>query len=216
MKPLAIDTLLRAVQTHSPKAGVKYSQLHPVEPWLVWANQQGVVQLWDHRRRVCLKAFHLSSLDQLSGVPTVSSVWKVRKVMFLDSGSLFHQFYPGQSGNLSLRVAGQRLLIVLPHRVYFYDYLSDKCTSLAEKGVKQVTPIDEHYLALGYSDGQIRILDMGTFRVVKTLRGYHQKAFTFLWAYKQNHNQRARLLAASKDGMIGCWNADTEGVAFKF
>jgi hypothetical protein len=64
----------------------------------------------------------------------------------------------------------------------------------------------------------VKVIDLKQKAVVKLMKGYHSKTVSALLSYKQNQNDRPRLIASSVDGTLACWNADTalETPAFKF
>ena len=48
------------------------------------------------------------------------------------------------------------------------------------------------------------------------MKGYHTKTINYMISYKQNQINRPRLIISSVDGLLACWNVDTDGPAFKF
>ena len=115
------------------------------------------------------------------------------------------------------------VLILAENKIYFYDYLSDQAEELSSlqfefKQLKVFEIINEQYLAVGCSDGSLKIIDLIKKMCVKTMKGYHSKAITSIIAYKQNQQDRPRIIVNSQDGLLACWNVDTnvETPAFKF
>lgn len=53
-------------------------------------------------------------------------------------------------------------------------------------------------------------------KFIKVLKGYHNKSINQMISYKQNAYNRARLIVCSIDGLMACWNPDTDGISFKF
>lgn len=44
---------------------------------------------------------------------------------------------------------------------------------------------------------------------IRTIKGYHIKPITWIFAYSQNYNEMPRVITASdQDGLMACWNID--------
>lgn len=44
---------------------------------------------------------------------------------------------------------------------------------------------------------------------IRTVKGYHVKPISWIFAYSQNYNEMPRVITASdQDGLMACWNID--------
>jgi len=65
------------------------------------------------------------------------------------------------------------------------------------------------------NDGSFKVMDTKDLYgkntvTMKSIRGYHTKAITWLISYCQNINEMPRVITVSaQDGLMACWNVDT-------
>lgn len=189
------------------------SELHPVHSWILILEEDRSVYLWDH----CLKSILLSlsskDLDEKDSGGTLKAV------KFLDPHILRWKWLKTQDSSAeAFQGKGKKkfwVLIVMECKILFVDYRTGEkkwvLNNLFEyKGITCVEFIDSSYLAIGFTDGSIRIFDLEDWEVVKLFpRGTHTKQITHLLTYSKNLNQRSLVISASGDGVIAVWNVDT-------
>jgi hypothetical protein len=72
----------------------------------------------------------------------------------------------------------------------------------------------ENKICIAVNDGSFKVLDTRDNLtkgglLTKTVKGYHTKPITWIFAYSQNYNEMPRVITASdQDGMMACWNID--------
>lgn len=89
---------------------------------------------------------------------------------------------------------------------------------LDSKVIRKVEQVSDEAICVGTVDGVLKIVDVREFTVTKTFRGYYSKPITWIVAYKQCENDRPRVIAASLDSTMACWNVDSnlETPSFRF
>lgn len=188
--------------------------LHPVKDWILLAEESYTVLLWNYSQKTVLKVYGKNILHS----PDPAGV--IRDVKFWDSHVLrWKWLHPGIDVELDAfqgnSIKRHWVIIALEYKVVFIDYNTGEInsillTQLDGKSISCVEIIDSTYIGIGHTDGSIRIWDTLQWSRAKTFtKGTHLKAITHLLSFSQNLRQRAFLLSASADGVIGVWNVDT-------
>jgi hypothetical protein len=176
---------------------IKLLDVHPVQSWVVTADESNLVVVWDYRLKISAREFYpqdlederlnaairkravgLQSQDRILKKPT--PVGNVRGVRFYDRHVLewsCQQFAGAMQRNWVIVVAENMVLlqdIVTQevHRISAEDLHDEKARPQSPTCAE---PLSETLLAIGCPDGHIRIWDCSTSRVVKVLSGGHQK-----------------------------------------
>lgn len=192
---------------------IKTFAVHPVFSWVGLITTSNVFWLVDYASGMTLKCFNCSTLDEMR--PT-----EVREILFWD----VHTCRP-LSNSKEPRVKNW-IVFCCDRKIFFYNYLSYLTKVITEKdldfkSVKKAEIVSEDSLCLAMSDGPMKIFDVQQWCIVKTIKGYHSKTVNWILPYKQNESERPRIVAASSDSLMACWNVDLgtatiEAPSFKF
>lgn len=158
------------------QSAVRNMDYHNTKPWVVYSTINNVVQLWDYERKICLKSLHSSTIDTVDH----SKNMEIRSVRFLDADTLKWMFPLGNTLDHSSRHSDHRfphqwIIITAETKIFFYDYVADTSrvitsAELDSKYVRVVQAIDAQYLAIGCSDGSIKIFDITSWTFTKTMK----------------------------------------------
>lgn len=115
------------------------------------------------------------------------------------------------------------IIFASERKLFFYDYCTDVNRTIPEKEldsklIRKVEQISDEAVCVGASDGSLKIIDVNHLATIKTIKGYYSKPITWIIAYKQSEYERPRVIAASSDSSMACWNIDSnvETPSFKF
>jgi WD40 repeat protein len=201
---------------------IRYFDYHVTKPWVGYITENNIFSLWDYKSKVCLKTFGTGTLD----VGESSKAVAIKVVKFLDQDTLYWLFPSSQpvlskDEEIYRRFKSNWIIFLSDSKIFFYDYITDQTEVITPillegKNAKSLSIIDHQFLAVGCSDGSIKIFDVVNWNFTKTVKGYHVKPINYIIAYKQNQVNRPRVIVSSVDGLLACWNVDTDGPAFKF
>lgn len=189
------------------------TEIHPVHTWMAILEEDRSVYLWDYSLKSVLRAMHSKDLDEKE------YGGGLKGLKFLDPHVLRWKWLRSQDVNLeAFQGKGQAkfwLIIVMEYKIIFVDYRNGEkivlhYSQFENKGICCIEFVDSSYMAIGFSDGSIRIFDIEDWEVVKVFpRGTHSKQITQLLSYSKNLNQRSSLISTGGDGVIAVWNVDT-------
>lgn len=111
------------------------------------------------------------------------------------------------------------IIFVTNSKLIFYNYITDEIKQTTEKDldqkiIRKVCVYSQTKICIALSDGSFKVLDTKDSQAkgslpIRTVRGYHNKPITWIFAYSQNYNEMPRVITASdQDGMMACWNID--------
>jgi WD40 repeat protein len=92
------------------------------------------------------------------------------------------------------------------YQTYLTKVITEK--DLDFKSIKKVEIVADDSLCIAMSDGPMKIFDIQQWAIIKTIKGYHTKTVNWMLPYKQNENERPRIIAVSGDSLMACWNVD--------
>lgn len=210
---------------------IKFFDYHVTKPWVAYVTQNNVFALWDYQRKICIKTFTTSILDPspndnpLISLSTKSNDLKYLK--FLDKETLYWLYASSQptsekENDILSSFNKNSVIFHNEQKIVFYDYVTDQSeminsVTLEGKLVKCISIMNHQYLIIGCGDGFIKIFDMISWSMAKTLKGYHTKTITSMISFKQNIMTRPRFIVSSSDGLMACWGVDSESApSFKF
>ena len=189
------------------------SELHPVHPWVLILEEDRSIYLWDYSLKSILLSFSSKDLDEKDPGGSLKAVKfldpHVLRWKWLKSQDLFAKAFQGK-GRKKYWV-----LIVMEHKILFVDYRTGEkkwvqSNAFESKLISCIEFVDSSYLAIGFTDGSIRLFDLEDWEVVKLFpRGTHTKQITQLLSYSKNLSQRSLLISVSGEGVIAVWNVDT-------
>ena len=189
------------------------NEIHPVHTWVAVLEQDRSVYLWDYSLKSVLRAISSKDLDEKEPGGLL------RGIKFLDPHILRWKWLRSQDLNSeAFQGKGKKkhwIIVVMEYKILFIDYRSGEklflhYSKFENKTICCIEFVDSSYLAIGFSDGSIRIFDIEDWEVVKVFpRGTHTKQITHLISYSKNLNQRSLLISAGGEGVIAVWNVDT-------
>ena len=187
-------------------------ELHPVKPWLITIEEDRSVYLWDYSLKSILLSLCLRDQEEKEG-------GNIKSCKFLDPHILRWKWLRSQdlSGGAFQGKGKVKywIIIVMEYKLLFIDYQTSQKRSVSynlfeNKVISCVEVVDSSYMAIGFTDGSIRLLDLEDWEVVKVFpRGTHSKTITHLISYSKNLSQRSLLISVSGEGNIAVWNVDT-------
>lgn len=217
-----MSTVGKSLETHfffelRSQTKVKILDYHPTKPLLAYVNVNNILAIWDWGKKTCLKCFNVSAIESKDLTKTVS----VRSIRFVDKEILSSQFPSETIENESAFYYNSWLVVISDLKVYFYDFVSEKIEIvpahiLDARAPKCMEIVDTRHVAIGCSDGYVKLFDLVSWNCPKTFKGIHHKTINNLFAYKQPDVQNHRLIVSSLDGTLGCWNPNAEDLLFKF
>lgn len=189
------------------------SECHPVNPWVAVLEDDRNAYLWDYSLKSVLLSLSPKDLDEkdAGGI--------LKNVRFLDPHILRWKWLKSQDLTIeAFQGKGKKkywMIVVMEYKILFVDYRTSEKKTLHQsafenKCISCIEFIDSSYLAVGFSDGSIRLFDIEDWEMVKIFpRGTHTKSITHLISYSKNLSQRSLLISAGSDGVIAVWNVDT-------
>jgi len=217
-----MTTTGKSLETHfffelRSQTKVKILDYHPTKPLLAYVNINNILAIWDWERKTCLKCLNVAAIESKDLSRSVS----VRSIRFLDKEILSAHFPSETIENDSPFYYNSWLVVISELKVYFYDFVSEKIeiippANLDSRPPKCIEIVDSRHVAIGCSDGYVKIFDLVSWTCSKTLRGIHHKTINCLFSYKQPDVPNHRLIVSSLDGTLGCWNPNTDELLFKF
>lgn len=188
-------------------------EVHPVNTWVGVIEEDRSAYLWDYSLKSVLRVLSSKELDEKEP----GGLLKAFK--FLDPHVLRWKWLRSQDLNEeAFQGKGKQkywMIIVMEYKIVFIDYRTGEKKTLhyskfENKCICCIEFVDSSYLAVGFSDGSIRIFDIEDWEVVKVFpRGTHLRQITHLVSFSKNLSQRSLLISAGADGVIAVWNVDT-------
>lgn len=196
---------------------VKVLDYHLTKPLIAYVSINNMLGIWDLDRKTCIKNFNISALESKDLSKSVA----IKAVKFYDRDILNSMFPNDPSDSESAFYLCSWLIAVAEAKIYFFDYVSEKIdvitpALLDSKLPKCVEIVDTRYIAIGCSDGFVKVFDVVLWNVSKTIKGFHHRTINHLLAYKPYDATKPRLVVSSLDGTMACWNVDSEAPLFKF
>ena len=115
------------------------------------------------------------------------------------------------------------MVFATDRKIFFFDYQTDITRTITEKEldsklVRKIEQVSDEAVCVGTTDGVLKIIDVNHFAVTRTFKGHYSKPITWIVAYKQSENDKPRVIAASSDSTMACWNIDSnlESPSFRF
>ena len=161
---------------------IKVISYHPTKPLFAYINGGTTINIWDYERTTCLRCFSTSNLESRD----LSKTLTIKDIMFFDKDLLAAKF-PNSSVDV---LADEKtfykdswLICIGESKVYFYDYVCEKMQRIEANDLEGRPPccleiVDPTTLAVGTSDGLIKIFDILNWNFTKSLRGFHTKLIT--------------------------------------
>mmetsp|Transcript_11921 Transcript_11921/g.17418 ORF Transcript_11921/g.17418 Transcript_11921/m.17418 type:complete len:742 (+) Transcript_11921:241-2466(+) len=182
--------------------------VHPVHSWILLAEEPRSVNIWDYQSKSVLQTFTQHVDDN------------PKEVRFLDRHVLRWKWINRDvdCNTEAFQGKGTRrnlVSVLMDSKVCLFDYISGETKTILaqETEAKQLTCLeylDGSYLALGTSDGGIRLWDIEAWELTRVIpKGTHTRSVTKLLSFSKNLRQRPVLLSAGADGVIAVWNLDT-------
>lgn len=199
----------------------KVIDYHLTRPYVAFCNINNGFSVWDYDQQICLKSFNANIFESRDMTKQII----IKDIKFFDKETL-SLLFPYEEpeyipDDRMFLLKNSWIIIIAETKIFFYDYICEKMETVTPVMLDNKIPrcvefVDMRFIAIGCSDGNIKILDTVSWTVPKTLRGYHQKTITNLIAYRQSDGGRNKLFAASADGTLACWSIDSDSPAFKF
>lgn len=160
-------------------AKAKVVNFHVTKPLFAFINAGTTLNIWDYERKTCLRCINTSSLESRD----ISKSLTIKDVMFFDKEVLTAKFPVSNVDALVDEKPFYKdswLICVGESKIYFYDYVSEKMQRIENSDLEGRPPcsveiVDPRTLAIGTSDGLIKIFDVLNWQFTKSLRGYHSK-----------------------------------------
>ena len=196
---------------------IKILDYHPTKPLIAYISLNNILSIWDWDKKACLKCFNINAFESKDLTKTVV----IKHIKFFDKDILFSILHTDPLDIDAPFFSGSWLIAVGESKIYFYDYVSEKVeiitpATLDNKIPKIIEIADGRSLAIGCSDGFVKIFDLVSWSFTKTLKGPHHKTINNILAYTPNDGSKYRLAVSSSDGIIASWNVDTETPVLKF
>lgn len=210
---------------------IKFFDYHITKPWIAYVTQNNIFALWDYQRKICIKSFTTTILDPAPNDNLMISLSgksnDLKNLKFLDKETL-HWLYPssqpitGKELDILDSFTRNNIIFFNEQKIVFYNYVTDQSdivgpSVLDNKSIKCISVMNYQYLLIGCVDGLIKVFDMVTWTLAKTLKGYHTKSINCIKSFKQNLINRTKFIVASTDGLMACWGVELDNnPAFKF
>ena len=210
---------------------IKFFDYHVTKPWVAYVTQNNVFALWDYQRKICIKTFTTSILEPSPTENLMISLSSksndLKNLRFLDKETLYWLYLSSQpttekENDILSSFNRNSIIFYNEQKIVFYDYVTDHTELISpaildNKTVKCLSIMSHQYLIIGCGEGFIKIFDMSSWTIAKTLKGYHAKSINLMIAFKQNLINRPKFIVSSTDGLMACWSIELESSpAFKF
>ncbi len=196
---------------------VKILDYHPTKPLLAYINSNHILSIWDWERKTCLKSFNVSAIESKD----LSKAVTIKSIKFLDKDILSMQF-PSDIIEPDVPFYNNSWFIaVSDHKVYFYDYFSEKTESVPPSIIDHKVPkcvelVDARNIAIGFNDGSVKIFDFATWSLSRIFKGLNHRNINYMFPFRNIGEKKARLIVSSIDGTMGCWDVDSGDLLFRF
>nr|CAB3477790.1 unnamed protein product [Digitaria exilis] len=187
---------LRAFRPTSDK--VVKIQLHPTHPWLVTADANDRVSVWDWEHRQVIYELKAGGVDERRLVGA-----KLEKLAEGDDskGKPTEAIRGGRGPDCS------QSTIFHVQCTCTINTRQALCCHLLMEFLSRSSSSDAPLVAFGSSDGVIRVLSMLTWKLVRRYTGGHKGAIACLMTYMSAAGE-VHLVSGGSDGLLILWSAD--------
>lgn len=201
---------------------IKLFDYHLTKPLLAYISSNNNFALWDYERKICLRSFNANAFEAKDLSKTIS----VKQIKFFDRSILecmdrMSIQSPGFEIDKYHIVNFNWLIILAETKIFFYNYVSEKSESINQLMLENKVPrcfeiINDQHMAIGCSDGSVKIFDLGMWKVVKTLRNVHLRAISAILSIKDPNDQSPLLIVSSNDGLMCGWKLENDTPSTRF
>lgn len=201
---------------------IKLFDYHLTKPLLAYVSSNNNFALWDYERKTCLRSFNANVFEAKDLSKTVT----IRQIKFFDK-SILESMNRMSVDNQAFEVDKYHainfnwLVFLAEAKIYFYNYVAEKSESISALMLDNKIPrcfevVNDQYMAIGCSDGSLKVFEFSTWKVIKTFRSFHTKSINAILTIKNPKDDSPMLIVSSNDGLMTGWKLENDTPTTRF